>query len=968
MFSYFGSDTLATLLLVLFVLQYRRIATFLNLSKYRMRRFQWTPAPREEVPEHTRHLLDCAAEELAGLGFKPIRTEAAEPPNVCDPRARMYSDLYWQPEHSVFARVDLAEPLSGQVTKAAFLSLFEDGGMLETVNRAAWANLPTPKEIRVVDAYRDNLAGQWQAHRDALAEETARRVPVADQAESSRRKAVLGFPLWLARGREVGWLREESPGDWRFTAKGAWAYSGQMLRLFKQAHKTLASPYHHQPAPDLHCALRAEMDSTAAVIALAAQPAPAWVKTALFALTLALSALLFWGDFSSMDALALLAVLLVHELGHLAAMWAFDYRNLSIFFLPFLGAAAVGHKPHAPPWQEAIVLLAGPVPGLALALAATQISSEALPLPVIEFLRTWVFLSLAINLFNLLPFGVLDGGRLFELAVLGRFPHARAAFVGLGVALGLLYAYWNESMAMGAAMALLLFSLPIQFKTARIIKAIRAKIPPGAPKSLSGAAAIQALGQAFAEAGYGKTSAKGWQQRVDIARLAYPRLLQGVPGFGMSFGVLATQGLVLLGTLVLVVWHLQEPGPTSLMRSTLAEVAQREKEQAEQREKSPESQAENAAWEQFVARYQAKTDPEKQWAMLSQDEDDDAENPWAYAANEPSRVKWLDQQRAALLDRLPSDHPGRLAHELAQAWADPAQAGERLTSAIDRLTADGARKAVDLDQDRFTLLMGLYGRLADEAPVAVAKSRVAAMEAVWADLDSPAQKYAQHRSKLASTLAHIAASAGETGAAETWMARTVATTPPESANYAALAQAWFWLDIGRYDQALGLANQTLATLLPEEAHFASQWRAVAGWAEMGRGHPREADAFFQAVLSERAERVAQIQQDSPVWMRVLTWRLDRKVLTQQRIDPATLDHLAALDAYDPPAAARLLAELAEASPLWKQRHGGRWDVYSRYEGWGKAREAAHGRLLQALEASGQMAGGTTTAAKSAHAP
>src|SRR5215475_12594763 len=64
----------------------------------------------------------------------------------------------------------------------------------------------------------------------------------------------------------------------------------------------------------------------------------------------------------------LIGVLLFHELGHFAAMKAFGYTDLKIFFIPFFGAAVSGHASGIAPWKRAVVALAGPVPGIVVAV------------------------------------------------------------------------------------------------------------------------------------------------------------------------------------------------------------------------------------------------------------------------------------------------------------------------------------------------------------------------------------------------------------------------------------------------------------------------------------------------------------------------------------------------------------------------------------------------------------------------
>jgi hypothetical protein len=62
--------------------------------------------------------------------------------------------------------------------------------------------------------------------------------------------------------------------------------------------------------------------------------------------------------------LILTAVVIFHELGHFLAMKAFHYKELGIFFIPLLGAYASGTKREVSQKQSAIILLAGPLPGI----------------------------------------------------------------------------------------------------------------------------------------------------------------------------------------------------------------------------------------------------------------------------------------------------------------------------------------------------------------------------------------------------------------------------------------------------------------------------------------------------------------------------------------------------------------------------------------------------------------------------
>jgi Zn-dependent protease len=121
-------------------------------------------------------------------------------------------------------------------------------------------------------------------------------------------------------------------------------------------------------------------------------------------------------DRSMADVLILLGVLLFHELGHLAGMKLFGYRDVRMFFIPFFGAAVSGRPMATTAWHEAVVLLLGPLPGIVIAIPAL-VFSIAFDSAIA---RDAAFMLIAINAFNLLPLAPLDGGRLFQLLLFSR--------------------------------------------------------------------------------------------------------------------------------------------------------------------------------------------------------------------------------------------------------------------------------------------------------------------------------------------------------------------------------------------------------------------------------------------------------------------------------------------------------------------------------------------------------------------
>lgn len=107
----------------------------------------------------------------------------------------------------------------------------------------------------------------------------------------------------------------------------------------------------------------------------------------------------------------LVGVLLFHELGHFTVMKIFGYKNLKMLFLPFLGAMVSGKKKVYSQIEGAIMLLAGPVPGIIVGYFLLELgwSSE---MPILVQLGV---ISILLNVMNLIPIDPLDGGQLVRV-------------------------------------------------------------------------------------------------------------------------------------------------------------------------------------------------------------------------------------------------------------------------------------------------------------------------------------------------------------------------------------------------------------------------------------------------------------------------------------------------------------------------------------------------------------------------
>ena len=107
----------------------------------------------------------------------------------------------------------------------------------------------------------------------------------------------------------------------------------------------------------------------------------------------------------------IIAILLIHEFGHLITMKAFGYKSLNMIFIPLLGAMVTGNKMNVSQKQKVLISLMGPLPGILLGCGLFIWAIYAVPNTFVVELS---LLLMSINILNMIPLDPLDGGNIIE--------------------------------------------------------------------------------------------------------------------------------------------------------------------------------------------------------------------------------------------------------------------------------------------------------------------------------------------------------------------------------------------------------------------------------------------------------------------------------------------------------------------------------------------------------------------------
>ncbi len=151
-------------------------------------------------------------------------------------------------------------------------------------------------------------------------------------------------------------------------------------------------------------------------------------------------------------ALVLMVSLFVHENGHVWMMKRCGMVVKGIYFIPFVGAAAVAEGDFPSPKDEANIAIMGPIWGLILVVFTIfvyKITGSAF----FGAIAGWMAM---MNLFNLLPISPLDGGRIMKSIAFSIGSNTGLIFMMVGIAIFMAITIWKGIVLFAALLIIAL--------------------------------------------------------------------------------------------------------------------------------------------------------------------------------------------------------------------------------------------------------------------------------------------------------------------------------------------------------------------------------------------------------------------------------------------------------------------------------------------------------------------------------
>ncbi|MCU0835213.1 MAG: hypothetical protein MUC77_12405 [Chromatiaceae bacterium] len=839
-------------------------------------------ADPDEIPPQERAIIEPDAAALRDLGFVEecaLATDLRAPTGA----TRVHSFVYRHPETKTYVALRAnREAWIKLACLSSFVNYLSHGRHIETASHDLYAIPSLPRRIEVEAPLFASAAERWVFHRGRLSGLTDEALtPTPEEGIALGRALCAEIAEHL---RRLGILREDpNRGALRYTLRGAWAVTRATLAEIRRWRR-----FNPQKAPTLS----PEQEALAfehAQMAEDGRRLGRLGKLVLLVGSAALFSLAFGVAFNWELAGMLLIVVLLHEGGHFLAMKSFGYRDLSIFFVPLLGAATLGHKADATPGQKLWVYLAGPVPGLvlgALALVAGLAAGNST-------LLTFAIVALVVNLLNLLPISPLDGGRILEVLWLERFPRVRVGFLVLSAGgLGALAMLAQDFILGGFALLLLLF-LPGEWRFARLIDRLRAEARRAGPVSLP--RVFAQLRELY------PTGTKAFERHA-IAKRAVEALQARAPGLAMALSgtlvYLASFALPIGFAAVLLAWPTQylESGWRAALSDPVPGPA------------APD-------WE---AAFHGAATPEDQWRVLQEAGD------WYLEQEDGATATAYFDRALAAAGALPD---GR--GESARSLVARASAAEEVASALADYRAAVGLLAEPEPGDAPTQAAALEGIADTDAGLTAEQRAELYAQAIALYPQGPTSSV--RLTSLRARLAQLLDQGGRVAEAEAVLRAGIIEPAPDGTPDFATATlrvqlGWFLIAHGRSAEAISL----LAPAVREAPMGSSDGEALTAlaWAYHGAGR-------YAAAL-DTLERVPR----PPALLPFLGAELPL---------PAELDRVAGLKAANDPGLADALAALGRRlDEQGRRRYLEQTALRMQYAPWQALRWRAHQDVLKAL--------------------
>ena len=467
-------------MVVLLVLNFQTIVGTVVVYFFKLQKIVMRQLKREDIDADVEIIVKPYEAFLLSKGFKFVST--IEHNSMIEKFDKTYHIYYYYHDdlgvHALLQTTPYQEAI-GNAT-ISFATFYESYNMAFSYDCFAH-NVVLPDEMYLFDHYHGSFEKAFASHlidREIEGEVIVKEV-LSEEGFKSYNEFMLEASITEMFNRNI--LTERGDGYKFVFSMGFLKHMHRSVKGHKKS-KSIVSKSNNATTPFLESksyqALYQNSEEKSILRGLEEKPTPSNSKDKMRTFFLSgLGFVLFFGligiPWSSLP--IIIAVLLIHELGHFFAMKYFGYQDTSIFFIPLFGAAAKGEKEYVRSFEEYIVFLAGPLPGMLIGIAIGIMMLSSPELRDNGLLKEYAIMSFVLNYVNLLPIYPLDGGKIVQTLLFTRYPKLQYYFflVSLTVIIG--SALLLQSLLLGLFAVALFLSINHNANLAKLLEMLNAE-------------------------------------------------------------------------------------------------------------------------------------------------------------------------------------------------------------------------------------------------------------------------------------------------------------------------------------------------------------------------------------------------------------------------------------------------------------------------------------------------------------
>ena len=460
------------IIVALLLWQGMRILQFIIFLYYKFRFPVYKLCQKDDIDVQVQKLLVPYEEHLLKYGFEYQYTVQYKS-MIVGSDLLIYKLYYYNEEQGIHAFLETM-PYKGSLEpiKLSYETIYENKKICSTENGMAHFIPAIPKEIYLFDHYLASWSSVLEEHlKDRIIDgEKILKQPfnqegwLAYLTYCEHIYMDANIEQNIAIKTTEGYRYKASFALWKFAKKSTNGYK-KFSNILKQKIDTMPSAKDDTNVSSQTEGLLMQMQQV-----YKSRGKSQNKKRWFFLSIIAFSVLFLLVGFSLVDLISIIVVLVIHELGHFLAMRYYGYSDTSILFLPF-GAITTGHKEKRNAYEEFIISLMGPLPGIIIGIifliSVTQYGVEIFNHSV---LNTYAMMSIIINYINLLPIYPLDGGKILQTLLLSRYPKGQFYFYIIGLAILTVAMLWMRDPILLIFVVLIAFGLKNSYLISEVLK------------------------------------------------------------------------------------------------------------------------------------------------------------------------------------------------------------------------------------------------------------------------------------------------------------------------------------------------------------------------------------------------------------------------------------------------------------------------------------------------------------------